>query len=82
VAVLEIMIDELLKQWTELQTTPFNNTVGDVQKKANREIEIAQALQRAGYTGDLNNGFSLQEIIDSRQKGLRYMNDRIREITS
>lgn len=76
------MIDKLLNEWAELQTTPASNTVGAVRTKANREIEIAEALKREGYTGTLNNGFSLQEIIEDRQKALRYMNDRIREITS
>jgi hypothetical protein len=74
------MINELLEEWAELQTG-HGRTVGDIQNKMNREIEIAQSLQQEGYTGELN-GFSLQFNIDDRRRLMREMNDRIREITS
>ncbi len=71
-----VVFQVLLSEWDDLQRIHATNPA-TIQRKANREIEIAETLKRDGYAVTLNNGFSLQEIIDTRQRAMRYMNDRL-----
>ena len=75
------MIDELLKEWDELQKIPTNSSPAAIQNKAKREIAIIESLQREGYTGTLNglHSLSIQQVIDVRQKAIGELNDRLRE---
>ncbi|HXB59982.1 MAG TPA: hypothetical protein VNU95_10465 [Candidatus Acidoferrales bacterium] len=68
------MINELLKQWEELQNVPTDRNPAKIQDKAKREITIAESLVHEGYDGKLN-GFSLQFIIDDRRRAISHMNN-------
>lgn len=67
------MIEELLKKWDGAQKLrgPEN-----AYQRAILEIEIAESLQREGYTGQLDGFSTLQEIIDQRREVVELMKNR------
>ena len=73
---------DLLNEWSEIQTQPRSGmqTVGSIQERTNKEMQILEALLAAGCSQIPNESFDVRFMLQDRRRTLQEMHDRLSRI--
>ena len=72
-------MEELFTKWSEIQMRPRQgiSTVGSVQQRIAEELQVLEALRKAGCAQIPGEAFDIQFLIQDRHRLLREMHERL-----